>query len=154
MKRQQGDSVMYRLIVQSDLPSLQQFLEKQNPVQVKYFNPHSFDLVTLRKIHKNPSFIMMGAFRDELIVGYFFLRCFFTRKCFIGRLVDEDYQRQGIARKMSDIMYHTAWNCGFKCMTTMSRNNQAIINLHDREGNTRILKNLPDNYLLVEILPP
>lgn len=153
LEGQQTELIIYRLLDESDLSLLNELLENQELDQVQYFKPHSFDLISLKRVFKNPSFIMMGAFKGNSLAGYFFLRCLINRRCFIGRLVDKKYQRQGIAGRMSDIMYHTAWNSGFRCLTTISKNNKAIYELHEREGNTQLIRKLPDNYVLVEIKP-
>jgi hypothetical protein len=147
------DQYQYRVLLPTDAGALQVFLTKQPEEQTRFFKPHAFDKGTLLRLLHNPSFIMMGIFAGEQIVGYFFLRCFVNKKCFIGRIVDAGYQRQGLAKSMSNIMYRTAWASGFQCLTTISKNNRAIFDLHQKEKNIQVLKELPDHYLLVEMLP-
>lgn len=48
---------------------------------------------------KEPSFLMMGVFDGNKLIGYFFLRFFMNRHSFTGYLVDYNYQGQGIAAK-------------------------------------------------------
>ena len=74
-----------------------------------------------------------------------------NKKAFIGRIVDVNFQRQGIAKNMSNILYGGIWGNNFRCLSTISKNNIAIINLHKKEGNMKILQELPNNYLLIEI---
>ncbi len=144
----------YHLLSPNDVDALQVFLTQQPEDQTRFFKPHAFDKTTLSRLLHNPSFIMMGIFtQHHQIVGYFFLRCFVNKKCFIGRIVDANFQRQGLAKSMSNIMYRTAWLNGFQCLTTISKHNRAIFDLHQKEKNIQVLKELPDHYLLVEMLP-
>lgn len=144
--------VKYRLLSRADLVLLRNLLVAQSSTHIKYFNPHKFDQYTLDKLWRNPAFIMFGAFKQEKLVGYFFLRFFINHQCFIGRIVDENNQRQGIAKGMSRILYEITWSSGFRCLTTISTENHSIVSLHDNELNTRIIKKLKNNYLLVEII--
>ena len=144
----------YKKLETADLPQLHNFFMNQDPEQFLFFKPHAFDLVTLKRLHRNQAFRMMGVFDGGKLIGYFFLRFFLNRKCFIGRIVDGSYQRQGIARGMNDILYPTAWQNGFHCLTTISENNHSIFNLHQKEENMVVLKELANDYLLVEIRKP
>ena len=145
------DRYVYRCIDSKDLNQLFELLSNNSDVQ--YFNPHNFDKETLENLHDNPSFLMMGVFDSQKLVGYFFLRFFFNKKAFIGRMVDGDYQRQGLAKGMSNIMYSITWDLGFRCLTTISEQNKPIFDLHKKEGNVVFLKKMKNNYHLVEILP-
>ncbi len=151
LSKPQVNSYTYHKIEQNHLQGLSRFFERQDAESFKFFNPHSFDLQTLERLLKNPSFIMMGVSEGNKIIGYFFLRCFFNKKCFIGRIVDKDYQKRGIAKGMNEIMYETAWQNGFKCLTTISKHNKAIVQLHQKEKDTVILKELANDYYLVEM---
>lgn len=145
---------VYHRIRKEQIEKLEDFFKRQNHAHFRFFNPHEFDINTLKRLYNNPSFLMMGVSEGNKIIGYFFLRCFINKKCFIGRMVDHAYHKQGIATGMNEIMYETAWQNGFRCLTTISKQNQAIINLHKRESNTVILKELPSDYLLVEMKKP
>jgi hypothetical protein len=142
----------FRLIESGDLPGLKKLTDKQAPGRLDYFNPHKFDLKTLKRTHANPAFIMMGVFEDKEMVGYFFLRCFWNRKCFVGRLIDESYEGKGIGRVMNSIMYNIAWRSGFRCLSTISINNKLVMRSHSSNKTMRILKELDNDYMLVEFL--
>ncbi len=94
----------------------------------------------------------MMAFKDDELVGYFFLRFFMNRKCFVGRLIDKSYRGQGIGLVMNDIMYETAWSMNFRCLSTISKNNIAVMKAHSKNPSAKIIKELQDNYLLVEFV--
>ncbi len=144
---------IYRKISSADLPALHEFFKNQPEESFRFFNPHTFDMATLRRLHNNPAFIMMGVFDQEKMVGYFFFRCFANKKCFIGRIVDNGYRRQGIAAAMNELIYNTIWNSGFRCLSTISKNNTSIYNLHQKGNNIKVLKELDNDYLFVEIVP-
>ena len=97
---------------------------------------------------------MMGAFSEDTLVGYFFLRAGINKKCFVGRLIHKDYRSRGIGRKMNQIMYQSAWSAGFRIFATFSPKNKLVMQSHKNNPNMIVLKNLPDNYLLVEFVKP
>ena len=153
-KKHSDSQYVFRPLKRNDIEQLSRFLNKQSKDQKKFFNPHSFTISALERLWKNRSFFMMGVFFNDQIIGYFFLRFFINKKCFIGRIVDTDFQRKGIANTMSKIMYDIAWSMSFRCLTTISGENQAIVDLHKGENSFHVLKELPNNYLFVEIMPP
>ena len=147
------DGFEFRPLEASDLHQLEKLIGRQAPERLRHFQPHGFDQVSLERMHANPAFLMFGAFKAQRLVGYFFLRCFWNRKCFVGRLIDEPHEGQGIGRVMNQIMYHSAWWSGFRCMTTISRHNTAIMRSHQRNPHAHILHELANDYLLVEFHP-
>lgn len=142
----------YRGITSSDLTSLNDLLNSQNNGDLDYFKPHGFDMGSLKRQLKNQSFLMMGSFDGEKLIGYFFLRFFINKKCFVGRLIDKQYRGKGIGQVMNNIMYETAWRMGFRCMSTISRNNLAVMRAHAKNPAMIVLKELQNNYLLVEFI--
>lgn len=144
------DGFEFRPLDVSDLDKLQDLIERQEPERLRHFQPHGFDDATLNRMYANPAFLMFGVFSGGCLVGYFFLRCFWNRCCFVGRLIDEPFEGQGIGRVMNQIMYHTAWWSGFRCMTTVSKHNKAIMRSHERNPHARVRHALPNDYLLIE----
>jgi len=147
------DGFDFRPLESRDLRQLEELIERQAPKRLEYFQPHAFDQQTLKSMHDNPAFLMFGVFSGSQLVGYFFLRCFWNRKCFVGRLIDEPFERKGIGRVMNQIMYHIAWWSCFRCMTTVSKHNKAIMRSHERNPHARISQGLANDYLLIEFHP-
>lgn len=145
--------IIYRKISKADSGKLYELVKKQPQSDLTFFKPHSFDLDAIARQTRKSSFLMMGAFSNERLVGYFFLRMFVNRKCFVGRLIDQDYRGHGIGLTMNRIMYETAWRMKFRCLSTISRKNHAIMKAHSGNRHMVILKELKDDYLLVEFLP-
>lgn len=142
----------FRKLVQADLPGLHQLLNSQDEGDLDYFKPHGFDMTSLERQIDIPSFLMMGAFYGEKMTGYFFLRFFANKKCFVGRLTVKNYRGKGIGRVMNRIMYETAWRMGFRCLSTISRNNTLVIKAHEGNSNMVVLKELAGDYMLVEFV--
>lgn len=142
----------YRKLTLSDADSIHNLINMQNPSDLEYFHPHGFDIVSIRKQLKNSSFLMMGTFDEEKIIGYFFLRFFINRQCFVGRLIDKEYRGKGIGTVMNSIMYKTAWTMDFRCLSTISRDNIAVMRAHAKNPVIKVLKELQNNYILVEFV--
>ena len=142
----------YRRLKEGDINPLYDLIRSQPSSDLEYFHPHGFDIPSIEKQLRNRSFLMMGAFKDESIVGYFFLRLFANKKCFVGRLIDSEFRCQGIGRVMNNIMYETAWRMNFRCLSTISKNNSAIIRAHSKNPSLIVLKELKNDYLLVEFV--
>lgn len=151
-KEQADQACEYRKLELSDTEALHKLLESQTESDLKYFSPHAFNSDALRKQFANRAFLMMGAFANERLIGYFFLRFFANRKCFVGRLIDADSRGKGIGQIMNNIMYETAWRLGFRCLSTISNNNKAVIGAHAKNPAMVVLKELPNEYLLVEFV--
>ena len=140
-----------RLTIANIIP-LHNLIVSQPESDLEYFLPHGFDFKSLTNQFKNPSFLMMGTFYNDEIVGYFFLRFFVNRKCFVGRLIDHKYRGKGIGLIMNSIMYENAWQMGFRCLSTISRDNRLVMQAHSKNSAMKVLKKLPNNYLLVEFV--
>lgn len=143
---------VYRKLEFKDIIPLYELIAEQPTTDLTYFKPHKFDLHSLEKQIKKSAFLMMGAFDEGKIVGYFFLRFFINKKCFVGRLIDKKYRGKGIGMVMNFIMYETSWRMGFRCLSTISRNNKAIIHAHSKNPSMVILKDLQNEYMLVEFV--
>lgn len=146
------DGFRFCLLEDKHSYDVSEFLSTQPENRTEFFRPHGFDLKTVSRLARDPAFVMFGAFRHDELVGYFFLRCFWNKKCFVGRFIDQGWEGQGIGRFMNNILYNTAWNSGFRCMTTISRHNHAVMRSHAKNPSLRILRYLPNDYMLVELV--
>jgi RimJ/RimL family protein N-acetyltransferase len=142
----------YRRLNAKDTEALFDLIRMQKVSDLEYFSPHGFDSAAIRRQFKINSFLMMGVVDGEKLVGYFFLRFFANRKCFVGRLIDKEYRGKGIGSVMNSIMYETAWRMGFHCLSTISRNNTAVMHAHAKNPTMIVLKELQNDYLLVEFI--
>ena len=143
---------VFRSLARSDAESLVDLINAQETEDLTYFSPHAFDLRSIEKQFSNPAFLMMGAFHEKELVGYFFLRFFASRKCFVGRLIDKEFRGKGLGRIMNNIMYETAWRMNFRCLSTISRNNTYVMRAHAKNQSMIVLKELKNDYMLVEFV--
>jgi hypothetical protein len=148
------DGYIFRSLNDGDLDALFDLLHRQADGRLHYFTPHKFNRMGLQRASRNSAFLMFGVFDYKELVGYFFLRCFWNRKCFVGRLIDEPHERKGIGRIMNRILYNTAWRSGFRCYTTVSKDNAMVIRSHNRNPAAHQIKELPNDYLLIEFTRP
>ncbi len=143
---------LYRELTQADADMLYELINSQEGADLEYFQPHGFDKGSIKKQFRNRSFLMMGVFDENRMIGYFFLRFFANRKSFVGRLIDKGYRGKGIGLIMNDIMYETSWGMGFRCLSTISRSNTAVMKAHSKNQSMKVLKELQNDYLLVEFI--
>jgi hypothetical protein len=141
-----------RRLLPQDAEPLHELINSQKESDLKYFNPHKFDLASIKKQFTNRSFLLMGVFDGKKLAGYFFLRFFINKRCFVGRLIDISYRGKGIGPLMNTIMYEIAWHMGFRCLSTISRNNTAVMRAHAKNQRMIVLKELQNDYLLVEFI--
>lgn len=145
-----SSEIAFRKLEDSDMCDLHRLIYSQDKSDLEYFKPHGFGIRSLRIQNRKPAFLMMGAFFQDRMVGYFFLRFFADRKCFVGRLVDNDYRGKGIGKFMNYIMYELAWRMQFQCLSTISRHNSAVMLAHSKNSAMIVRKELQNDYLLVE----
>jgi len=143
---------VFRQLEKNDLPELERLLGSQPGERTAFFKPHGFDRKSLEAVYANPAFLMMGVFDGSRMAGYFFLRCFWNKKCFVGRLVDAPYEGKGVGRAMNGILYPIAWQMGFRCLSTISKNNRDVMRSHARNQSVRKVKDLAGGYMLVEFV--
>lgn len=148
------EDYIFRQLNFQDLVLLETFLKSQSTERLKYFRPHDFDYQSLLRVHNNPGFLMFGVFDNDEMAGYFFLRCFCTRKCFVGRLLDKKYEGKGIGKEMNRIMYNTGWKSGFRVLSTISSDNSLVMRSHAKNPAITVIRKLKNNYVLVEFLEP
>ena len=142
----------FRRLSSADMESLAALINTQPLSDLIFFRPHDFDIRSLNRQTGKRGFLMMGAFDNQKMIGYFFLRFFINRKCFVGRLTDSGYRSIGIGKVMNRIMYETAWRMNFRCLSTISKNNANVINAHSKNNAMIWLKDLRGEYMLVEFV--
>ena len=135
------------------VPGLVHFFESQPEDAFRFFRPHSFDEKTLRKLQKRKSFLMYCVRdTDNKIVGYFFLRCFFVGKAFLGKMVDVNSQGKGIGTQMCLCAMDIAQTLGLRMFETISKENIASLRSTEKVLNIRIVEEMENDYLYIEDL--
>lgn len=155
LKLQSKQSFQFRILMEPDLYHLSILLNSLEDNQKIFFEAHAYHLRALRQKLYNPSFFMMGVFDvKNVMVGYFLLRCFINKQCFVGRMVHEEFRGKGIGRMMNRVMYEAAWEAGFRVFATLSPKNKLVMQSHKKNPYIKTLKDLPENYKLVEFVKP
>lgn len=129
------------------------FFDAQPQEVFNYFRPHGFDIRNLKKLQGYSAFLAYVVKSDEKIVGYFFMRCFFHGKTFIGRIVDYNFRGKGIAKMMNRVTFDIAQLMGLRVFQTISLKNISSLRSAQAENELRVIKTLPNGDLYVENLP-
>ena len=129
------------------------FFQEQPPEAFEFFRPHGFDEKSLLRLCRNKGFLAYLVMDGEEVVGYFFLRCFFTGKCFRGYMTDYRHRRRGINRLMGEVATDIAVNLGLRMYGSISPRNQASLLSAKAVNEVRILQTLENGDYMVEYLP-
>jgi hypothetical protein len=142
----------FRLLGEKDLPVLYTFLSTLDEKDYTYFRPHGFDRKSIARVLQKRLFLPFGVFNGNVMVGYCFLRLFFTGTAFIGRIVKPDYQGKKIGQNMGLFMHRVADEIKFTMYSTISEKNSNSLISHQKNENIEIVKKLHDGYLLVKFV--
>lgn len=152
LEKYQGEYQIKEASLDEVLPMVT-FFEEQPQESYKYFQPHGFDEKSIKRIINRKSQIMILANKENQIVGYMFLRCFFNGKCFRGKVVDYRWRGKGIAVLLGEVSTDIASALKLRMFGTISRNNVSSLHSSQASNEIKILEELPDNYLYIEYLP-
>lgn len=141
----------FRRLTKSHVEQLVEFISVQPPGFDKFFRPHGFTAKDFKRVLTNGTFVLIGAFDSDTLIGYSFIRFFINKSAFRGKIVDKEYQGRGIAKHMGFIMSKVASNAGFRVYATISKDNVASLKSAKYGSSVEVIKELPDNYLYVEI---
>ena len=134
------------LLKAEDVPSLAQFFCEQPEEAFTFFHPHGFDEKTLHRLQRSRSFLTFVVKEKGVMVGYFFLRCYFMGKCFRGYMVDYRQRNRGIAKLTSRVMTDVAAMLGIPSYGTIAPTNIASM----KSQNATILRQLENGDYYVE----
>lgn len=139
------------LVPTSDLVD---FFAKQPEDAFTYFHPHKFDLKTLGHMQKNKSFLAYVLMEQKTgaIVGYCFNRCYFIGRGFRGRLVDIDNRGKGLGIAMNKLLNEVGFRIGIRLFETVSKDNIASFRSTLSASKVKIVKEMPNNELYLEII--
>lgn len=142
----------YRRLTKIDAGRLSEFISCQPAGFDKFFKPHSFDEKTFRRLLRNGSYVFVGAYDGDTLVAYCFVRLFVNKSAFRGYIVDSNYQGKGISKQMGKIMTDFAAEIDFRSFATISKENIASLQSQKAGAEVRVVRELPDDYLYVEIV--
>lgn len=131
---------------------LETFFASQPEESFNFFKPHGFDAKSIQKLQLNKAFLAYIVNDNDKPVGYFFLRSFFFGKAYLGKMVDHDYQGKGIGKMMCLCAMDIASALGLRMFETISKDNLSSLYSTQNVLETRIVEEMPDNYLMIEDL--
>lgn len=147
----------YEIVPLKDIPTeeMVEFFSRQPEEAYRFFHPHGFDARSIKRLQQNKSFLAY-ILRDKTngkIAGYCFNRSFFNGQGFRGRMVDINYRGKGLGTAMNKILNEVGFAIGLRLFETVSKDNIPSYKSALSASNVKILKELPDNDLYLEILP-
>ena len=146
------DIVPIKSIPTSDLVT---FFEHQPEEAYTYFRPHGFDEKGIKRLQRNKAFLgyVLQDKRNNDIAGYCFNRCFLHGQGFRGRMVDIDYRGKGLGTAMNKILNEVGFGIGLRLFETVSKDNVASYRSAMSASNVKVVKEMSDNELYLEIIP-
>ena len=132
---------------------LAEFFTRQPEESFKWFRPHGFDEVTMRKLLGRRSYIIYVLEEEGEIIGYAFLRCFMNGKCFLGKMVDVNHQGKGVCTKLCEVGMDIAQKTGFRMFESINKENIGSMKASQKACDVIVLEELEGGDLLIEDRP-
>ena len=120
----------------------------------KFFHPHGFDEKSIKKLQKSKAFlgyVLLDKLNNK-IAGYCFNRCFFHGQGFRGRMVDIECRGKGLGTAMNKLLNEVGFGIGVRLFETVSKDNVASYKSALSASNVKVVKELPDKELYLEII--
>lgn len=118
------------------------FFKAQPEEAFEFFRPHAFDRKSLKHLCRNKGFLAYLVMDGDDVVGYFFLRCFFTGKCFRGYITDYRHRRMGVNRIMGVVATNIALHLNLRMYGSISPRNKASMLSAQAVNEVKILQTL------------
>ena len=150
LEEEQFGLYVYKRLTDENAMELLQLLNCQPKESFEYFKPHAFDALTIKRLLKNKSYLAYGVWDNEKMVGYYFLRSYFIGKAYLGKLVDVNYWGKGIGKQMCLHLMDVATALGMHMYETISKENLSSLYATQKVLDTKVIKELPNNYLYIE----
>ena len=147
------DEYRIELIERKHLDGLTRFFHEQPEEAFEFFKPHAFDSKTLGKLQKNKAFLSFIVQKEDAIVGYFFLRCYFMGKCFRGYMVDYRWRNKGISKLTAKVMTDIATLLEIPSYGTIAPENMASMKSQGAVNDIKIIEQLANGDYYVEYCP-
>lgn len=141
------------------------FFTAQPEEAYEFFKPHGFDAKALRKLQRNKSFIAyvlldsnlessetIGTSRTCRVAAYCFVRSYFMGKGFRGRMVGMSHRGRGLGTLMNRLMNDVGFGIGLRLFETVNKKNVASYRSAMSASNVKVLAEMEDDELYLEIL--
>lgn len=137
-----------------DVPTekLVTFFAAQPEDAYTFFRPHSFDYKSLRKLQRNNSFLAYLLIDNGQLAAYCFVRSFFMGKGFRGRMVGIDFRGRGLGTLMNRLLNDVGFGIGLRLYETVNKDNVASYKSALSASNIKVIEEMEDGDLFIEIL--
>lgn len=137
-----------------DVPTekLVTFFAAQPEDAYTFFRPHSFDYKSLRKLQRNNSFLAYVLIDNGQLAAYCFVRSFFMGKGFRGRMVGIDFRGRGLGTLMNRLLNDVGFGIGLRLYETVNKDNVASYKSALSASNIKVIEEMEDGDLFIEIL--
>ena len=147
----------YRIVTIKDVGTehMVEFLNHQPKEAFTFFKPHGFDTKSIKRLQKNGAFLgyVLIDNSNGQIAGYCFNRCFFHGVGYRGRMVDINCRGKGLGTAMNKILNEVGFGIGLRLFETVSKDNVSSYKSALSASNVKVVKEMPNNELYLEILP-
>lgn len=128
------------------------FFVAQPEEAFSFFKPHGFDAKSIKKLQKNKSFLAYILLDGSAIAGYAFIRSFFMGKGFRGRMVGISHRGRGLGTLMNRMMNDVGFGVGLRLFETVNKKNVASYRSAMSASNVKVLEEMKDDDLYLEIM--
>ncbi len=129
------------------------FFAAQPQEAFMFFKPHGFDSRSLRKLQRKRSFVAYILMDGEDVAAYCFIRSFFMGKGFRGRMVGISHRGRGLSTMMNRMLNELGFGIGLRLFETVSKKNVASYRSALSASDVRVVEEMGDDELYLEILP-
>ena len=146
----------YKLMPIKDVKTeeMVKFFRCQPEEAFKYFHPHGFDEISIKRLQRNNSFLayLLIDTANGHIAGYCFNRAYFHGKGFRGRMVDINYRGKGLGTAMNKILNDIGFGIGLRLYETVNKKNIASYKSALAVSEVKVLEEFDNGDLLLEIM--
>lgn len=133
-----------------DVDGMVKFFAAQPEPSFEFFTPHAFDAKTIKKLIRRKSHLSFLILDGDKIIGYYFLRCFFIGKSFLGKMVDYRCRGRGVGKTMCMSAMDVAMALGLRMYETISKDNLASLYSTQKVLDVTIIEEMDNGYFYIE----
>ena len=143
-----------KIVPMREVPAekLEKFFAAQPEEAYEFFKPHGFDVTSIKKIQRLNSFLAYIMLDGDTVAGYCFIRSFFHGKGFRGRMVGISHRGRGLGTLMNRLMNEVGFGIGLRLFETVSKRNVASYRSAMSASNVKVIEEMEDDDLYLEIL--
>lgn len=124
-----------KILNEKDLNKLQKFFKYEFSTNSNiFFIPHDIDKLSLRSIITKSSYIVLGIFHDDQLIGYGLITLIFPRQGFFAIFIANKWQGKGIGTATLREQLRLIHNLKFKPYSTVNKRNIKSIKMLKKIG--------------------